>query len=60
MTEASGGIRVACTVKNTGSRAGAEVVQVYVAPRKLIRAPSATELKGFAKVTSERGRVPPG
>ena len=43
-------VAVAVTVANTGARAGAEVVQLYVAPRspRLARPPK--ELKAYAKV----------
>jgi len=48
-------VSVSVEVRNTGDRTGAEVVQVYVAPK----APSVTrpvkELKGFEKVVLERG-----
>lgn len=48
-------IRVACTVKNTGSREGSEVVQVYVAgPKSSVPRP-VRELKGFAKVQLKPG-----
>jgi len=48
-------VRIELTVANTGARVGAEVVQVYVAPRapRLPRPPK--ELKAFAKV-----RLAPG
>lgn len=55
VTETASGIRVACTVRNTGDRAGAEVVQVYVAPPKSSVPRPPRELKGFAKV-----RLAPG
>ena len=55
VTEASAGIRVVCTVRNTGSRAGAEVVQVYVAPCSSSVRRSPRELKGFAKVSLNAG-----
>jgi beta-glucosidase len=55
VTESADGIRVACTVKNTGRRSGAEVVQVYIAPRKSSVARPPRELKGFAKVHLEPG-----
>jgi len=48
-------LTVTVEVKNTGDRAGAEVVQVYIAPK----APSVTrpvkELKGFEKVVLDKG-----
>lgn len=47
-------VKVSVKVTNTGDRAGAEVVQVYVAQNKpSIRRP--TELKGFEKVWLEKG-----
>ncbi|HOX56262.1 MAG TPA: glycoside hydrolase family 3 C-terminal domain-containing protein [Candidatus Paceibacterota bacterium] len=55
VTETSRGIRVVCTVKNTGSRAGAEVVQVYVAPPKSSVPRPPRELKGFAKAILNAG-----
>ena len=48
-------IRVACTVTNTGRRAGAEIVQVYVAPPKSSVPRPPKELKGFAKVVLQPG-----
>jgi beta-glucosidase len=42
-------------VKNTGARAGAEVVQLYVHPRAPRRPRPPQELKGFAKVFLEPG-----
>lgn len=45
------------TVRNTGARAGAEVVQLYVAPApSAVRRP-ARELGGFAKVELEPGEA---
>ena len=43
-------LTVRCRIKNTGTRGGAEIVQLYVAKQgsPLFRAPQ--ELKGFAKV----------
>lgn len=55
VTEESSGIRIACTVKNTGSRPGAEVVQVYVAPPKSSVRRPLRELKGFARVLLQPG-----
>ncbi|WP_094980750.1 glycoside hydrolase family 3 C-terminal domain-containing protein [Rhodococcus pyridinivorans] len=53
--ESDGDLKVHVTVTNTGGRAGAEVVQVYVgAPGSSVaRAPR--ELKGFAKVRLDSG-----
>ncbi|WEV67105.1 glycoside hydrolase family 3 C-terminal domain-containing protein [Bifidobacterium sp. ESL0769] len=47
--------RVTATVKNTGSMAGAEVVQFYVVPPKESVARPVHELKGFKKVYLEPG-----
>lgn len=49
-------VRVSCTVRNSGSCAGSEVVQLYVAPLDpgVIKAPQL--LKGFAKVALEPGQ----
>ncbi|MDR3174844.1 MAG: glycoside hydrolase family 3 C-terminal domain-containing protein, partial [Treponema sp.] len=48
-------LELSVTVKNTGNRSGAEVVQIYVAPQssKIFR-PRA-ELKGFEKIRLEAG-----
>lgn len=48
-------LRVRCTIKNIGSRAGAEIVQLYLGKEQspLFRAPQ--ELKGFKKVYLESG-----
>lgn len=48
-------VTVHVTVENTGSRAGKEVVQLYVSPRspRVVRPPK--ELKAFAKVALEPG-----
>lgn len=49
-------LRLCCTLSNTGSRAGAEVVQVYIAPvSPPIRRP-VKELKAFAKQFVEPGQ----
>jgi beta-glucosidase len=55
VTEAQDGLRLACTVKNTGPCAGAEVLQVYVAPPSCSVPRPKRELKGFAKATLARG-----
>ena len=47
---------VGATVANTGSRDGAQVVQVYVEPAKPSLARPPRELKGFAKVNLTRGQ----
>jgi beta-glucosidase len=49
------GVTVAATVTNTGSRAGKEVVQVYVSPPASPVARPVRELKVFAKVALEPG-----
>jgi len=51
-----GSLRVSCLVKNTGDRAGAEVVQVYVAPPQSSVPRPPKELRGFAKVTLRPGQ----
>ncbi len=48
-------ITVTVTIKNTGSRAGAEIVELYVIPEKENFLRSAIELKGFKKVYLEAG-----
>ena len=50
-----GEFKVKLTVKNTGDRDGAEVVQVYVAPPESPVARPVRELKGFAKVYLKAG-----
>lgn len=46
---------VSCTLKNTGDRKGAEVVQLYVSDREASVSRPAKELKGFRKVTLNPG-----
>ncbi len=48
--------RVHCTIRNTGSAAGSEVVQLYVAPPTGDVERPVRELKDFAKVALEPGR----
>lgn len=48
-------VQVSVRVTNTSDRAGAEVVQVYVAPEQSAVARPVHELKGFAKVYLEAG-----
>jgi beta-glucosidase len=48
-------LEVSCTIKNTGASAGAEVVQVYVAPRTSVLFRADKELKGFEKVSLSAG-----
>ncbi len=52
---ADGTLAVTVTVTNTGSRAGAEVVQLYVGDEKSSLPRPLKELKGFAKVYLEPG-----
>lgn len=49
------GYQVSCSVKNTGAREGAEVVQLYVAPQKSAVARPMKELKSFARVNLKPG-----
>jgi len=51
----SGAIAVEATVKNVGSRAGAEVVQLYIRQRGTSVARPVRELKGFQKITLTPG-----
>ncbi|GGI15087.1 glycosyl hydrolase [Galliscardovia ingluviei] len=48
-------VQVSARVTNTSDRAGAEVLQVYVAPEQSAVARPVHELKGFAKVYLEAG-----
>lgn len=48
-------LTVSCTVKNTGSRAGMEVVQLYVRDKESSVARPVKELKGFEKVSLAPG-----
>lgn len=48
-------IKISCTVANTGTRYGAEVVQLYVSPPKNSVFRPLRELKAFAKVYLESG-----
>ncbi len=48
-------LTVSCRVKNTGSRAGAEVVQIYVSDQTPDIFKAEKELKGFCKVYLEAG-----
>jgi len=50
-------IDVTCTVRNAGSREGAEVVQVYVQPLAGTVARPLRELKGFVKVLLAAGEA---
>lgn len=55
MSETDGKLVVSCRVKNIGSRAGAEVVQIYVADQTPHIFKAEKELKGFCKVYLEAG-----
>lgn len=48
-------VKVSCTVKNTGSMAGAEVVQVYMKAPSVAAVRPVLELKGFSKVELRPG-----
>jgi beta-glucosidase len=48
---------VECEITNTGAREGAEVVQVYVQPRKPSVQRPLKELKGFTKVSLKPGET---
>lgn len=52
-------IEVAATVTNTGTRAGAEVVQLYIHDRVASRTRPVRELKGFARVDLKPGESKP-
>jgi beta-glucosidase len=52
-----GKVRVEFDVKNTGTRAGADVAQVYVADVNASVPRPPKELKGFAKVSLEAGQT---
>ncbi|MEV7973910.1 glycoside hydrolase family 3 C-terminal domain-containing protein [Cellulomonas sp. NPDC089187] len=54
-TGADSTVQVSVTVTNTGDRAGAEVVQVYVGDPEAAVLRPVRELKGFAKVQLEPG-----
>lgn len=56
VSEADGKLGVSVKVKNTGKAKGAEVVQVYIAPKKTAKVNRPVkELQGFAKVELEAG-----
>jgi beta-glucosidase len=52
----SGKINIAITVKNTGQRAGKEVVQIYVRDMVASITPPGKRLKRFAKINLEPGQ----
>jgi beta-glucosidase len=56
---ASGAITVALTVKNTGARDGAEVVQLYVSDKNASLPRPVKELKGFRKIYLKAGEEQP-
>ena len=53
--DATGTAMVRCTVRNTGSRAGDEVVQLYVRDLLASVARPILELKGFQRLSLDRG-----
>ena len=53
--DANGTVTVRCTVRNTGTRAGDEVVQLYVRDVLASVARPILELKGFQRIPLERG-----
>lgn len=55
--EAGGSVTVSVDVTNTGSRAGAEVVQLYVSDPVSGASRPAQELKGFAKLALQPGET---
>ncbi len=54
-TKVSEGLEVSCTVKNTGKRAGKEVVQFYIRDISASIARPLKDLKGFEKIHLEAG-----
>ena len=48
-------VTVSISVRNTGSRAGAEVVQLYISDKKSALPRPTKELKGFKKIMLEPG-----
>jgi len=50
-------VNIECEITNTGQREGAEVVQVYVQPRKPSLMRPTKELKGFTKVNLKPGET---
>lgn len=54
---AEGTVLVSCEVTNTGSRAGKETVQVYLAPKHREKSRPVQELKGFEKVALAPGEI---
>ena len=54
--DGTGALKVSFSIKNTGKKAGAEVVQLYVAPIAPKVERPAKELKSFAKVKLQPGK----
>ncbi len=50
-------VQVAATVKNSGTRAGEEIVQLYIRERGTSIARPVRELKGFRKITLQPGET---
>jgi beta-glucosidase len=57
IAKAQGGIDVAFTVKNTGSRAGAEITQIYLGPSQSDVPMPPKSLAGFARVELAAGKA---
>lgn len=55
LTETSDGMRMSCSVTNTGQRKGMETIQVYIEPVAPSVARPVRELKAFTKVELEPG-----
>ena len=55
--DADGNITLSIDVTNTGSRPGAEVVQLYISENKPVVLRPAKELKGFKKVALQPGET---
>jgi beta-glucosidase len=55
--EPSGRVLVRCTIRNTGSRAGHEVVQLYIRDLLASVARPVLELKGFRRIRLEPGEA---
>lgn len=50
-----GSVKITAVVKNTGSRSGSEVVQLYIGDNYSTTARPVKELKGFRKITLKPG-----
>ncbi|MGA3268880.1 MAG: glycoside hydrolase family 3 C-terminal domain-containing protein [Verrucomicrobiota bacterium] len=57
VAQAGTGVQVSMEVKNTGSRPGTEVVQIYVGERKCPEPRPLRELKGFSRVMLDPGET---